>query len=154
MHGVFTLSLEYTPYGKKKKITVLDTSSRITNDLWNVNVIRWWCWNIATDEGEVNYWIRRVCRGVLFLILLRCRFQGDGQFVNQDSTKVNELWNIYKNKWIKSVDIQWTFQPRLIPIGSVIYEKRRFKTNDTPFHALLGLLFLLYTFYQRKILSR
>jgi hypothetical protein len=37
MHGVFTLSLEYTPYGKKKKkkkkITVLDTSSRITNDL-------------------------------------------------------------------------------------------------------------------------
>ena len=33
MHGVFTLSLEYTPYGKKKKITVLDTSSRITNDM-------------------------------------------------------------------------------------------------------------------------
>jgi hypothetical protein len=32
------------------------TSSRITYELWNVNSIRWWWWNIITDEGEVNYW--------------------------------------------------------------------------------------------------
>jgi hypothetical protein len=38
-----------------QKITVLVTSSRITFEFWNVNSVRWWCWNIATDEREVDY---------------------------------------------------------------------------------------------------
>ena len=24
--------------------------------LWNVNSILWWCWKIASDEREVDYW--------------------------------------------------------------------------------------------------
>jgi hypothetical protein len=32
------------------------TNFRITYELWNVNSIRWWCWNIATDEVEGDYW--------------------------------------------------------------------------------------------------
>ena len=31
-------------------------NSRVTYELWNINSIRCWCWNIATDEKEVEYW--------------------------------------------------------------------------------------------------
>jgi hypothetical protein len=37
-----------------RKIFVLATSSRITYALWNVNSIRWWCWNIATDDRKLT----------------------------------------------------------------------------------------------------
>ena len=38
-----------------QKITILGTRPRITYELWNVNSIRWWCWNIYTDEREFDY---------------------------------------------------------------------------------------------------
>ena len=33
-------------------ITVLGTSCRIIYELWNVNSMRWWCWDIAIDQKE------------------------------------------------------------------------------------------------------
>jgi len=39
-----------------QKFNVLGTSSRVTYGLWNVNSIRLWCWNIASDKREVDYW--------------------------------------------------------------------------------------------------
>jgi hypothetical protein len=39
-----------------QNITTLGTSSKITYELWNVISIRWWCWNVATDERDVDYW--------------------------------------------------------------------------------------------------
>jgi hypothetical protein len=53
------------------KITVRDKSARITYELWNINSIRWWCCNIATDEWEVDYW-KSVVVVQLFLILIHC----------------------------------------------------------------------------------
>jgi hypothetical protein len=48
--------------------------------LWNVNFIRWRWWNIAPGESWLlERWSHRVCRTVLFLIFLRCRFQGQGK---------------------------------------------------------------------------
>ena len=36
-------------------VTVLGPNPRITYQLWNVFPIRWWCWNITTDERGANY---------------------------------------------------------------------------------------------------
>jgi hypothetical protein len=33
---------------------VLDTRSIVPYQLLNINSIRWWCWNIATDESGVD----------------------------------------------------------------------------------------------------
>jgi hypothetical protein len=60
------------------EITVLGTSPRITYELWNVNSIRGRCWNIATNEREVDYWKYEVIMFVVefFFIFRGCRFQG------------------------------------------------------------------------------
>jgi hypothetical protein len=51
--GIYVIALS-------RKNTVLGTGSGITYELWSVNSIRWWCWNIATDEREVDYWSSEV----------------------------------------------------------------------------------------------
>jgi hypothetical protein len=51
--------------GSVQKITVLGTRSRIAYELWNVNPMRLWCLNIATDVGEVDYWNVEVIAFVL-----------------------------------------------------------------------------------------
>jgi hypothetical protein len=64
-----------------QNITTLGTSSKITYELWNVISIRWWCWNVATDERDVDYWKSEIITFVVdfFKIFLRCWFQGEGQ---------------------------------------------------------------------------
>ena len=50
--------------------------------MWKINSIRWWCWNIITDEGlklTIGKVKLSVYRRVLFLLFLRCPFQGEGQ---------------------------------------------------------------------------
>ena len=76
----------WVAFGKQlsyvKKITVHDTSSRVAYEVWNVNSIRWWCWSIATDEREVDYWKSKVITFFVefrFYIFLRCPFQSDSQ---------------------------------------------------------------------------
>jgi len=50
------------------------TGHNVYNNAW-VNSIHWWGWNIATDEGEVDYWKSEVNTFVVeFLIFHRCRY--------------------------------------------------------------------------------
>ena len=50
---------------------------------------------MATDEGEVDYWKSEVIafsnRRFLFLIILRCRFQGEGQGEKKEHKIINML---------------------------------------------------------------
>ena len=80
----YTLELSRQQLNSVQEITLLGTSSRITYELLIVNSIRWCCWNIAIDKKEVDCWkSHHVSRIVLFLIFLRCRFQGEGQCKEQ-----------------------------------------------------------------------
>ena len=38
--------------GSVQNVTVLGTNYGITYELWSVNSIRWWCWNIASDKRD------------------------------------------------------------------------------------------------------
>ena len=61
-----------------QQIIVVGANPRIMYELWNINCLLWWYWNIATVAWELDYWWSNyVCRRVLFSILLLCTFQGE-----------------------------------------------------------------------------
>ena len=87
-----------------RKITVVRTSSRIRYDLWNVNSVRWWCWNISTDERVVDYWKSEVITFVIeFKVKIRSRL-----------LSVNSIF-YFKPIWIDEMQItesrivQWQY---------------------------------------------
>jgi hypothetical protein len=56
-----------------QKITVLYPRSRITSEWWNVNSIRWWCWNLCWYWWRGSWLLEksshRICCRGLYLIV-------------------------------------------------------------------------------------
>jgi hypothetical protein len=65
------------------EILIGTTSSVISDQLGNIYVISWCCWNVATNKWK--NWSHLFCRNVLFLTGAHCQFRGVGQGVSRPS---------------------------------------------------------------------